>query len=510
MLHSASPSPRGLSRSVAVGICLIAISIGALGGLAGWEGQALLLIVGVPAVLILLDYRIGIALAVLVLPYANSKLVPSTGPLTVQNVVLLGVGASFLLHWTLARARGRLLVVPVTRELVWYYLVPLTFATCVGSMHLSEISAHYLAFNKTGSFGLSQYWISNYTKQVLLVALACVVGASVVERGRGRGVATTVIVSGVLLTAAIVAVIVSTGATLSQLQNVRDLLGVIGRHNTEAAAILLGAVAPALFMREQVKHRLARFMLLVSVGVMVTGLALTMSRGAFAGLLVVLAIYVWRLRRPGLWVGVLALSVAGFAFMPDAVRERLLLGLEGGGSVSAQVAGSVSNDQLTQGRAWIWRQVAPEVLNSPLIGRGMMSTQWSYAARSGIYYSNHPHNLFLELLMDAGILGAIPVVLFWRYLWRLFRKLGCDERVPAVMRGYFIGAATSLLGMVPYALSNGHWFPSIDQFYIWIGIGLAVGYQRWLALQPATLPVEREISPLRRFSVPDSAILGPR
>jgi len=512
MLHeplSARQTRLGFAPVVAV--MVIAFLAGAVGGLVGWEVQLLLFSVALPAVLLLVDYRSGLLLAVLLVPYTNSKLVPSAGPLTVQNILLLGVTASFIAHWVFARARGRLVVVPLPRELIWYYLVPLTISAGIGSLHLSEISAHYLAANEMLSYGLGQYWISAYLKQLLLVAIACLIGAAVVEHGKGAVFAVTVVVSGVLLAFAVAGVVIATGATLQQLQNVRDLLAVIGRHNNEAGILLLGAIAPALFMRERMRHRLARFALLLSICIMVAGLVLTMSRGSFLGLLVVLAFYLWRQRRPGLVIAVLALATAGFASMPDAIRERLLLGLTNAPSVQAQLAGSVARDKLTQGRIWIWRQVAPEVLNSPFVGRGMLSTQWSAAAKSGVYYSNHPHSLYLEMLMDLGIVGVIFIVLFWRYLWRLFRRLAEDERIPAPMRGYFLGSAAGLLGVLAYGFANGHWFPAVEQLFVWTSIGLAFGYQRWLALQPAASPIgSRPTSGLRRFSLPDSAVLGRR
>lgn len=508
-------SARQLSASLAfsVGLGCIAVLLGLTGALAGWDGQLLIFSILLPVALLLFDYRIGLVLAIVLLPYTNSRLVPGSGMLTLTNVLLLGVFVSFTMHWIRMHMIHRSPVVPIGKELTWWYIVPLTVATAIGSVHLGEISHHYLQLNKLQQYGLKEYWVSLYVKQMLLVAVACAIGAAVAEGGKAMRFVVATIVSALLFVAAIVAVIVSTGATLQQLQNVRDLLIIIGRHNNDAGFLLMCAIPTTLFMREYVRHRFARLVLLIAVLVMVAGLLLTMSRGAFLGLSVALLYYVWRFRRPGLIVAAFTLAVAGFAVAPDAIKDRLLLGLEGGPSVRTQVGGSTAGgDQLTQGRVWIWRQVAPEIINSPLVGRGTMSTQWSAAGRAGVYYGNHPHSLYLEVLMDLGILGAILMVLFFRYLWRLFQRLSEDERLSAAMRGYFLGSAATLLAMLAYGVSNGHWFPSVEQAYIWVGIGLALGCHRWLATQPA-VPATSEPATrtrARRFRVPEGSILRPR
>ena len=511
MLPQVSSSDRvALPLTVSILLAGIAILLGLIGALAGWEGQLLVFSIALPVALLLYDYRLGLILAILILPYTNSRLIPGSGQLTLTNVLLLGIFISFFLRWLRMRMAGRPVVVPLERELLWWYLVPLTLSTAIGSLYLSDISLFYLHLNKMHSYGIKEYWVSNYIKQILLVSMACFVGASVAENGKGLRFVITGVISGLLFVVAIAVVIITTGATLMQLQNTRDLLLIIGRHNNDAGFLMMGVIATTLFMREFVKHRLARFLLLIAVFIMVAGLMLTMSRGSFLGLIVVLLYYVWRFRRPGLIVAAVFLSVAGFALAPDAIRDRMLLGLEGGRSLQTQVGGSGSQDQITQGRVWIWRHVSPEILNSPLVGRGQGSTRWSTAARTGVYYGDHPHSLYLEILMDLGIVGTVFMILFFRYLWRLFRRLSDDERLPPVMRGYFLGSAAGLLAMLAYGISNGNWFPSFEQIFIWMGIGLGLGYQRWLGGQPVLIHTSERGEKVGRFPVPASSILRPR
>jgi O-antigen ligase len=178
---------------------------------------------------------------------------------------------------------------------------------------------------------------------------------------------------------------------------------------------------------------------------------------------------------------VAALVIAGVALAPEAVQDRLLRGLQDHGVQSVGLRG----DELTAGRIYVWSNLAPEVARSPLYGRGLMSTQWSGYVRSGAFGATHPHNVYLEILMDAGIYGAICMFIFYRFAWRSFRKLGRDERFDPGTRGFFLGAAAGMAGMLTYGLTNGHWYPSAEQVFFWLALGLAIGYTRIAAELPA-------------------------
>lgn len=473
--------------AISIGLGGVALLSGFVVAFFGWEGQVLLLTVALPATLLFVDYRYGLLLAIMLLPYNNAKFLPSAGPLTVINVLLLGVFVSFLIRWVRTRLIDRPLAVPVPRELVLWYWLPITIGMVIGTFHLGDISIHYLRMNEIHAVGVREYWVGLYVKAMLLVATACILGAAVVENAKAMRFMIATVVSGVLFVGAMVMTVVSTGATLQQLQQERGLLEILGRHNTEASVLLLGVLAPTLFMREFVKRPVSKFVLLICVLTLVSGLLLTMSRGGVAGFLVVLGLFVWHFRRPRLIVAVLAVAVITFALTPAAIQDRLLLGLENsaGRPIAAQVASGPVGDNLTMGRVWLWSLVAGEIEESPLYGRGVTSIQWSSAAKRGMFHHTHPHSVYLEVLMDLGILGAVCIGAFYVFVWRLFKRLSRDERVPPAMRGWFVGSAAGLLGMLTYGLTNGHYYPAPEQLYFWISVGLALGYRRWLMQQPS-------------------------
>lgn len=496
----------------------IALLFGLIGAVGGWFIQLFIITLAVPVVLMIIDYRIGLVLAVLLLPYAGSPLVPKLGPLSIMNVLILGVCLAFALRWFLFRMVGRVKIVPVSRQLIWLYIVPLVAASMIGTLHLGEIAKHYLVELDITSYGLKEYWVSFFFKAMLLVAIAGIIGASVVERGRGQLFAVTMVTSAVIFVFASLAVMAMSGASLEQLRHARGFLQVLGQHNNGAGWLLIVPFSVALFSQTQLSSRLGRSALLLATLIIAVGIVITFSRGAVVAMVIVLGLYIWHAKRVGLGLAMITIIVAGAALAPEAIQERMMTGF-GGESVTQQLTGRVEDDELTAGRIWIWQQLAPEIIRSPtslLVGRGMSSVQWSAAARDGRYHSAHPHNLYLEMLMDLGVLGAAAVFAFYYYVWTLFKRLSVDSRIDPYMRGVFLGSLSGMMGLASFGLSNGHYFPAVEQLYFWVSIGLALGYERLTQSKDTVGALQRSDAASRihtgkdRNRVPEGSILGSR
>lgn len=486
MNHSSLPNIVNTKRVamwsiLALGYFFAAFLFGLLGAVGGWFIQLFIITLAVPIVLMLLDYRIGLVFAILLLPYSNSPLVPKLGPLSIMNVLILGVCLAFLLRWILYRLAGKELVIPISSQLIWFYIIPIVLANMIGTLHLGEIAKQYLESMDISSYGLKEYWISSLFKMMLLVAIGCIVSASVVERGSGRLFVLVTILSAVIFVFASATLMLASGASLEQLRHARGFLEVLGNHNNQAGWLLQFAFPVALFSQRQVANRLARSALMLATITIAVGIVITFSRGAFVSMLAVLALFVWHSKRFGTGLAIVTIAAASILMAPEAIKERLMTGL-GEESISDQlISGRLQGDDLTAGRVWGWRQLAPEIFRSPislLVGRGVSSTQWSAAARDGRYIANHPHSLYLEILMDLGVLGAVAIFAFYYYVWRLFRNLSIDDGIDPYMRGYFLGAIGGMIGMFIFGLSSGHYFPATEQIYFWVSIGLALGYKR--------------------------------
>lgn len=503
--HGTSP---GLIVFSMVALALGAVLIGLVGAVFGWVGQALLVTLLVPAALLAMDYRIGLILLIVLMPYANSRIIPQLGPLSVINLLLAGLCFLYVMRLALLRLANRASPLPVERELVLYYLLPITLAAMVGSMHVGEIPQHFLVANQLEHFNLRDYWISQYFKTMLLVFVACIIGAAVVEYGKGMRFGIALAVSAVVFVLAIGVLVAVTGVSLSRLKDDRSFLVLLGRQNNEAGILLATALGPMLFMQNYIRHKVGGWMLRLGVGAVICGIVVTFSRGAFLGMLAIVTAYVLHFKRVKTAFTVLVLAVVCAALAPAEVWERLSVGLE-----PARNAGLTSgqSDELTAGRVDTWKSLLPDVVRSPVWGRGEMSTQWSTHVKTSLYSATHPHNMYLEILMDMGLLGVAAMFLFYRHMWRTFRRLGHDERLPGPMRGYFLGAWTSMLAMFIYGFSNGHYYPAPEQIFYWVSVGLAFGYVAYLRKEaPAIGITPAEPVPPRRggFRVPPDRILG--
>jgi hypothetical protein len=133
--------------------------------------------------------------------------------------------------------------------------------------------------------------------------------------------------------------------------------------------------------------------------------------------------------------------------------------------------------------------LAPEVAKSPWIGRGLGSTQWSDAVAGGRYRATHPHNIYLEVLMDLGLLGLVAMVaLHAAYLGRL-RRLAGDATLSPVLRSFFLGARWALWGGLAMAATTAYYMPNMAQAPWWFCLGLLFAY--WA---PASKPARTSAS----------------
>jgi O-antigen ligase len=197
--------------------------------------------------------------------------------------------------------------------------------------------------------------------------------------------------------------------------------GTLGNPNVLSTFLLVGIGATALLAVEQ--RGLRRFALLAGACVQIAAMALTYSRGGYAGLAALVlsgAAFLWPLRRR-----------AGPVFITVGVMAVLaLLALP---SVSLR-AGSVTLDEgdTATSRLFIWRTAARIWQARPAWGSGIGTFNAAYAAHrpAGVLTTyamvripGSAHNDYLQLLAETGA-GGVTIVLAaigWG-LWRATRR----------------------------------------------------------------------------------------
>src|SRR5690606_5019111 len=148
---------------------------------------------------------------------------------------------------------------------------------------------------------------------------------------------------------------------------------------------------------------------------------------AFLGTLVLIACFLIAQRRFTVLAGGLLLLPFGLLLLPDAVIERAATGLASG-----------NIEQITAGRvARSWLPLWPELMQNALFGNGLYAMLWSDAVRSGVTLKvTHPHNAYLAVLQDVGLIGAVIIAWFFWRMRALFASLRRRLADP-LWRGFF-------------------------------------------------------------------------
>ena len=157
--------------------------------------------------------------------------------------------------------------------------------------------------------------------------------------------------------------------------------------------------------------------LLVEIGASLSRVALV------AGLVILTLARVSATVKGWLW-GFLSLGLAIVSFWwmfnnIDLLREHFLLG-----DVRLRMGDITIN---VSGRASIWRATIDSVLESPWVGQGAGSAE--HLVENRFHYIGHPHNDYLRVLHDYGIVGLGLWLLGWsRVLRQLWTQARFSER----------------------------------------------------------------------------------
>ena len=465
------PWHRIASRICALGgLALLGVFWGSAVAVADWN--ALYLCVSLlGCVFILRDFRIGVVLLILLMPISRSDLFPHamlgiTG-LNPLNLLLVATLGSCLLHGLSDGSMRRL----VPRPLLWLYIVPILIAGALGSRHVGDIAPFYFMDGQLEFNSVAGYLRELALKPLLMLVYALLVGAAVSKAAEPEKFLVPILISIWVMGSMVIVFVFLSGVTLSHMatQSERNLLTtLVGLHANELGRLYLTAYALLLFTWAESKDRGLKLALLASKGLVVVALMITFSRSAFVGFIVVNALFLlWRRNAKTLIFAGLLAAVA-LLLLPAAVYDRVTTGF--GDGLNAITAGRTGS---------IWLPLLPEVLRSPIYGNGLGSILWSEPMRRGAGVTflavGHPHNAYLQALLDMGIAGLILVCAYLAHVWKGFRALSVDPALSPTLRGFFLGAAAGLLALLISYLTDSSLLPRPEQAFLWLAIGMMYG-----------------------------------
>ena len=290
------------------------------------------------------------------------------------------------------------------------------------------------------------------------------------------------------------------GSSLSE-RSLKILVNEIGYHRVNMSAMLAGA-SWAIFAAKPLGDtaRQRAFILCASMAA-VYGQALTAGRAGYVTWVAVGGILcMLRWRRYLLAAPVLVVGVLMFA---PGVAERMLEGFQTDGIAEQQVlamseAAGTDVYTITAGRNLAWPLVIQKIRANPIVGYGREAMTrtgtTAYLAQFEEGFS-HPHNMYLEMLLDNGILGFVIVVPFYvLMLWKSV-VLFLDSRRPVFVA---IGGVTAafLLALMIAGMGSQSFYPREGWAGMWGALFLMLRVdtdrRRWLQGQaPAPAPGHR-------------------
>jgi O-antigen ligase len=425
----------------------------------------------VGCLIILFDFRIGVVLLIVLLPISRSAMFPHammgiTG-LNPLNLLLVGTFGSYVLHGLADGSLRRFL----PRPLVWLYLVPLVVAGLLGSRHVDDIAPALFMTEAIYFYDAAGYLREMLIKPLMLVAFALLVGAAYARSRNPEKLIVPILISIWVMVALVVVYVARSGVGLAQLSSSteREFFNPLGMHANDLGRLYVTAYALALFTWAGAKGYGLKLVCLASMVLTTAAVVLTFSRGAFLAFVVVNVLFLlWRMSaKTAVFAAVLALC-ALFA-LPGVVYDRAAVGF--GQGLNAITAGRYE---------WLWVPLFPEIERSPIWGNGLGSIMWSDALRIAgadgqVILTTHPHNAYLEALLDFGIAGLVLILAYFIHVWRGFRRLGADPGLSPELRGFFQGAAAGLTAFLVAAITDGSLAPKAEQAFLWLAIGMMYG-----------------------------------
>jgi O-antigen ligase len=477
------------------GIAFAAVIIGFLTGIGGGIVAAGLMIVIAGGLALVRDFRVGVMALMLMMPIAATTIMPRqmfgiTG-MNPFNIVLAATLASLLVAFLFGQVR----LMPVPQKIFGPLVFLLALGTYIGASKVKMIAPHFYIDTPTLYHTATEYARDEFIKPMLMFLTVWLIALAVSVSKQPERWLTLFGWSVIWLPLLVAAAVLHSGMSLHELASpqARTALSVTGLHANAFSVILLPAFASALFMLPTRKTFVGKVFGLVVVGATLAALLLTFSRAAFLGMLLVTAIFFFlRGQFRYIFFGCLFFAVVAVS-LPGAFIERATQGMGDGNRVGGH------NDSLTAGRVGgIWTPLVPEILKHPLLGDGVGSTLWSAPARQGVFMEGHPHNAYLRLLMDHGLLGVPVIAYFLLQIWRLFQRLSQDQRLSPTGRAFFQGTRMAYMVFFVQCMSGSILLFDMQQVFYWFAIAIGVGLERYLDTRaPAASAVARTAPAVR-------------
>ncbi len=254
-------------------------------------------------------------------------------------------------------------------------------------------------------------------------------------------------------------------------RSLKILMNEIGYHRVTMSMMLAGASWAIFASLPVVKTAGRRVLVVVLVLVTMYAQALTAGRTGYltwAAIGFILCLIRWRK-----YLVVIPLVVLLIAILMPGVVQRLSVGFN-----NSPVAGTQTDEYtLTAGRNIAWKHVIKKIHEGPVLGFGRLAIQRTGVSDAIFMECNdffaHPHNAYLEMLLESGIVGLSLVLPFYIVVLAMAISLFRDSRNPVFVA--VGGAGCSLiLALLIASMTSQSFYPIEGTVGMWAAIGLTI------------------------------------
>lgn len=229
----------------------------------------------------------------------------------------------------------------------------------------------------------------------------------------------------------------------------------------ELAGLILALLPFLIALLRSTHSILIRLLLLACGSLGLAALVLTGARTGMLALIIVGAYYVLRSRLKIVWfLACVALACIIWIGMPQAYRDRYL--------TVKQYASGGKLDASNELRVRIWKAGWRMLLDHPVlgVGAGQFPTAYgtSYVGVAHVAWMN-PHNLFLQVACELGVVGLIVFIYFVIQIVKQIRHLPRRESSPLVELNFQVATACGAMlialmtiSVVSHTLYRPYWY----------------------------------------------------
>jgi O-antigen ligase len=284
-------------------------------------------------------------------------------------------------------------------------------------------------------------------------------------------------------------------------RSAKILVNEVGYHRVNVSMLLAGGCWAILTFLPLLKERQHQLFVIACAGIVAFGQALTAGRTGYATWGVVgLSLGILRWRRLLLLLPVVALVI--LTALP-AVSERMLKGFDGqsGGEDT-----SIDEGAITSGRSLIWPYVIDKIKQGPIFGYGRLAMTRTGLSSFLLEELNeefpHPHSMYLEMLLDNGVVGFVLVMPFYlAMLWYAYQLL----QTPGDPFYHTVGgvAWALILALLVAGIGSQTFYPREGAVAMWaaIGVMLRVFHERACTRATGKALFSRELKEAPRQSL---------